>query len=51
MVLDRVLRSDRTDDDLVHRARKVATDLAGTPRAAAAADLVKMAEEAARLKR
>ncbi len=38
-------------DDLVRRARKVAADLAGTRHAAAAADLVKMAEEAARLKR
>jgi hypothetical protein len=38
-------------DDLVRRAHRVAADLAGTPRAAAAADLVKMAEEAARLKR
>jgi len=38
-------------DDLVRRAKRVAVDLAGTPRAAAAADLVKMAEEAARLKR
>ena len=38
-------------DDLVRRARRVAADLAGTPRAAAAADLVKMAEEVARLKR
>jgi len=38
-------------DDLVRRAQRVATDLAGTPRAAAAADLVKMAEEVARLKR
>jgi hypothetical protein len=38
-------------DDLVRRARAVATALAGTPRAAAAADLVKMAEEVARLKR
>ncbi|HEX3530939.1 MAG TPA: hypothetical protein VH988_28080 [Thermoanaerobaculia bacterium] len=38
-------------DDLVRRAHRVAADLAGTPRAAAAADLVKMAEEVARLKR
>jgi len=45
-------RAQSTDlDDLARRARKVAADLAGTPRAAAAADLVKMAEEAARLKR
>jgi len=38
-------------DDLVRRAQRVAADFAGTPRAAAAADLVKMAEEAASLKR
>jgi|GEM_PF-5217181 len=38
-------------DDLVRRARAVAAALAGTPRAAAAADLVKLAEEAERLKR